>query len=266
MTLPNYEVRFDEESGEFIKTGAYYDEVFPQEETAYNEENPNSDFDADDSAWGDLDYFEVRSDSNADPFSDIIKAGLEHFEQSPLYDIAVNELHGKIVAWAYEDFDNDGEKEAFVRLEEDSDEDSETEGSIWFISRSYTSRLIPYGGYCFLLEDSVLKMRDTDMQIIKFVKIYGRHGFSEIYTVKNGIPMVVNVDGAYYDIRKDENSDLIIGVNYLWSEYNNEWNEYGNERLWYGDILLFDSNSMTLTSSGHVVSLDNTDAAWLEGD
>ena len=158
------------------------------------------------------------------------------FKDTEMYENAKKIVNGTIQDWIFDDFDGDGQKEAFVVTGDD--ETYHTEHgvkSLWYFGdNGYYQNVIDEEQYWYF--NNVPFVFDD----CKLLYVDARHGYRDIYAVKDDIPVVVNIpeDGEYYWIAQDEETGEVTAA---------------DKRETEAHVLEFDYESLSFYDTGRTV-------------
>ena len=217
----------------------------------------DNDEDEDEEEWED------ERDSSDDDYNpeedDDYASDMEKFleeDTARLKDILLKEADASeedIQFWDMEDFDSDGEYEAFALIGDEPDYDfyegGMTDGDIWFVNHYGATRFTNHIGMGLALEDNILDFGTK--KYIAFYDIYATGSLCYVYEVNgkevseasfSGYGTVKYQDNAYefrivdsnYDMFYDPSIDATMG--HTWKSYYFYYDDEADEVKEYGGI------------------------------
>lgn len=160
----------------------------------------------------------------------------EDFQNSQLYNVALANVTGDIKEWCYDDFDFDGNKEAFVATGDDEYYTEYGAKSLWYIGSDGNVS-------CLIDEESLWYFSDSLLTFdnCKLLYVSARHGIAEIVGVRNNEPVVVNLpEGSdFYWVSQDEETGEVTA---------------GEKKGEYAHVLEFDYDNMEFIDTGEVIA------------
>jgi len=141
--------------------------------------------------------------------------------------------HEDVLYWCCDDFDMDGEMEAFAitGYREEYDAVGDTRGSVWYISRSEYRQLSSSEEGTVLRNPAIINHGDVKHFVINHSPIYPPSSYAFIWQVKEGVPNVVyeNFRAVFYDDDALMSVFTIFDTQRRWTHYRLYWNADTNE-------------------------------------